>query len=113
MKDDIYKKLLKNKEEIRSFLPFFLAQKEEIYYALSNGFSRKEIWGLLKQEGKFNGGYETFCDYVSKHITHKKTSIPIEIEAMKTTPAPLAVESKSKENPKFKWTPNYDEKDLI
>ena len=46
----------------------FLAQKEEIAEALAAGWSVKDIWRTLSEEGRIRVGYQAFCEYVNRWI---------------------------------------------
>lgn len=46
----------------------FLANKEEIKKALSNGWNMKFIWKTLHEEKAFLGNYNCFTIYVKKYI---------------------------------------------
>lgn len=47
----------------------FLALKQEIALALTDGWSIKAIWETLTMEEKITFSYKTFCLYVSRMIT--------------------------------------------
>ncbi len=49
----------------------FLALKQDIASALSDGWSMKAIWETLSMEGKISFSYKTFCMYVLKFIAAK------------------------------------------
>lgn len=44
----------------------FLALRDEIKQTLDDGWSVKEIWKTLHQEGKVTFGYHAFCRYVKR-----------------------------------------------
>ena len=46
----------------------FLAQKDEIAQALAAGWSVKDIWRTLSEEGRIRVGYQAFCEYVNRWI---------------------------------------------
>lgn len=50
----------------------FLAQKNDIESALSDGWSIKAIWETLSLEGKISFSYKTFCGYVARLIATSK-----------------------------------------
>jgi hypothetical protein len=49
----------------------FLAVKDEIAEALAEGWSARQIWELLKEEGRISFGYAWFARCVQIHI-HKR-----------------------------------------
>lgn len=46
----------------------FLALKDEIAEALAAGWSVKDVWRTLFEEGRIAVGYPAFCDYVNRWI---------------------------------------------
>ena len=108
MKDKLYNELLETNAQPSNLHPVFLAQKDEISFALSKGYSRKTIWKNLRSKNKFGGCYITFCTYVTRYITHKNiTKAPRLQPSKKQTPS-----STTKPERSFDWSPNYDPKDL-
>ncbi len=128
MKDSLYKELLETNAQPSNLHPAFLAQKDEISFALSKGYSRKAIWENLRSTKKFGGCYITFCSYVTRYITQKPTIEITQVQPKKmqtqSQVSPTKPQSKPKmvntpENPqpaepknKFNWSPNYDAKAL-
>ncbi len=54
----------------------FLALKQDIEGALSDGWSIKLVWETLLEEGKISFSYKTFCGYVARLIvTEKKPTL--------------------------------------
>ena len=51
----------------------FLALKQDIASAISDGWSMKAIWETLYSEKSISFSYKTFCQYVSRfiEISHK------------------------------------------
>lgn len=56
----------------------FLAQKEDIIGALSDGWPMKAIWETLTEEGKISFTYKTFRLYVAQFIRNDKKNEPQE-----------------------------------
>lgn len=46
----------------------FLALKQDIATALTDGWSIKLVWETLVEEGKISFSYKTFCGYVARLI---------------------------------------------
>jgi len=46
----------------------FLALKDDVAAALSDGWSMKAIWETLRMEEKISFSYKTFCVYVTRLI---------------------------------------------
>lgn len=46
----------------------FLALKPEIQAALKEGWNAKEVWSLLKDEGKIGVSYSVFLRYIREYI---------------------------------------------
>jgi hypothetical protein len=46
-----------------------LALKPEIQAALKEGWNAKEVWSLLKDEGKIGVSYSVFLRYIREYIT--------------------------------------------
>lgn len=100
----------------------FLANKEEIAQALTDGWSMKLIWETLKDEKRIAFSYQAFTKYVKNVITK-----PVK-EPVTTEPAePLAKDAKpvvttkaepqttpQKAEPKrFDFNPKPDPKELL
>lgn len=56
----------------------FLALKEDIIDALSDGWPMKAIWETLTEEGKVSFTYKTFRLYVAQFIRNDKKNEPQE-----------------------------------
>lgn len=56
----------------------FLALKQDIVEALSDGWRMKAIWDTLTEEGKISFSYKTFCLYVKQFIRNDKKNDPQE-----------------------------------
>lgn len=74
-KKTLEERLLENASNVSSHgrssinnLAQFLASKEEIKKALSNGWNMKFRWKTLHEEKAFWGNYNCFTIYVKKHI---------------------------------------------
>lgn len=46
----------------------FLAQQDEIAQALAAGWTVKDIWRTLSEEGRITVCYQSFCEYVNRWI---------------------------------------------
>lgn len=103
MEDSLYNELNAKNAQPSNYHPVFLAQKDEISFALSKGYSRKVIWEILKSKNKFGGCYITFCSYVTRYITHSPTIETTQRQSKTSTTKPPNT---------FDWSPNYDPKDL-
>ena len=90
----------------------FLALREDIKQALSEGWKSKNIWETLFDEGKITFSYPTFHNYVKKLILTM---------AVKTPPAPDQISPaeekktalKSQGIPGFTFNPVANKEDLI
>ncbi|QDF68695.1 hypothetical protein FJQ87_18495 (plasmid) [Shewanella sp. SNU WT4] len=124
MNDMLYKELIQNNVQPRNLLPEFLALKDEIIYAMSRGFSRKDIWKRLNATDRFRGCYLTFCNYVTRHIvatSEQSRSITstgttaaevIVAKSLPTKTIPIKPNNKPTTTG-FDWSPNYNEDDLF
>jgi Family of unknown function (DUF5338) len=71
----------------------FFAQKDEIAQALAAGWSVKDVWRTLSEEGRITVGYPAFNDYVNRWI-REPARPPVSTTAItakpSATPAPTA-----------------------
>ena len=56
----------------------FLAHKDEIAQALAAGWTVKDIWRTLSEEGRITVCYQSFCEYVNRWI--RSTAKPARLE---------------------------------
>lgn len=61
----------KNMKKKHGHLTDFLAVKNDIEHVISKGWYVKEIWETLIKKGAIDMSYQTFNEYVRKHL-HKK-----------------------------------------
>ena len=54
----------------------FLALKPDVHAALQEGWKAKEIWSLLRDEGKIGVSYSVFLRYIREYIV--RTYEPVE-----------------------------------
>lgn len=103
----------------------FLAQRDDIKEALTDGWPVKAIWKTLHDEGKISFGYDAFISYVNSLIRspgepEKATarppasSQPAPKKATPATPKPVPSAShKPGEIPSFNFNPSPNKADLI
>ncbi|MBI0995439.1 hypothetical protein HCI47_00015 [Escherichia coli] len=103
----------------------FLAQRDDIKEALTDGWPVKAIWKTLHDEGKISFGYDAFISYVNSLIRspgepEKATarppasSQPAPKKATPATPKPAPSAShKPGEIPGFNFNPSPNKADLI
>ncbi len=58
----------KNKNSGKQFLPAFIALKPEIELAIKDGWTVRQIWNTLHDEGKIKCSYQWFRTLVNRHI---------------------------------------------
>ena len=51
----------------------FYQSEPQIREAMSQGWKLINIWNLLKEQGKFSGGYDSFRRYTKKLFSHKSS----------------------------------------
>ncbi|MGY6215753.1 TraK family protein [Methylolobus aquaticus] len=91
----------------------FLAQKNEIAQALAAGWSVKDIWRTLSDEGRIRVGYQAFCEYVNRWIRE-----PVVPPAPSVAPNPSAGyrpdgHSRPKPTTGFTLNPQPKKEDLV
>lgn len=91
----------------------FLALRDDIKQALSEGWKSKNIWETLFDEGKITFSYPTFHSYVTKLILSSKALTPPDVldktlEAEEKKPV-----VKSQAIPGFIYNPVPNKEDLI
>ena len=103
----------------------FLAQRDDIKEALTDGWPVNAIWKTLHDEGKISFGYDAFISYVNSLIRspgepEKATarppasSQPAPKKATPATPKPVPSAShKPGEIPSFNFNPSPNKADLI
>jgi len=65
-----------NKSTGKQFLPAFMALKPEIEQALQDGWTMRQIWNILHQEGKIECSYQWFRTLVNRHIGENRKQHP-------------------------------------
>lgn len=93
----------------------FIAQISEIKEALDEGWSVKDIWEALSEEGRITFGYQAFLGYVKRLIRSQPAGQdkPVE-EAGQAKQAPEPAERTKSEGIKgFEWNPNPKKEDLF
>jgi len=73
----------------------FLANIEEIRQALDNGWSVKDIWEALKEDGRIPFGYQAFLGYVKRLIRNQPATRGKTVE--ETDPGNQVTEGLAKE----------------
>ena len=58
----------KNKNSGKQFLPAFIALKPDIEQALNDGWTVRQIWNTLHDEGKIKCSYQWFRTLVNRHL---------------------------------------------
>lgn len=95
---------------------FVIAHKEEIREALEGGFSIKDVWETLSEEGAVPFSYQAFRRHVNGTILNSKPSSKT-AQSSPAKPAPMSSSpSKSKQSagiPGFTFDPNPNRKDLF
>ncbi len=66
----------KNKSTGKQFLPAFIALKSDIEQALKDGWTIRQIWNILHQEGKIKCSYQWFRTLVNRHIGEDRKQRP-------------------------------------
>lgn len=66
----------KNKSTGKLFLPAFIALKPEIEQALQDGWTMRQIWNILYQEGKIKCSYQWFRTLIKRHIGEVRKQHP-------------------------------------
>jgi len=64
-----------NKVPFRRLRQQILVLMPEIIEASNAGYSLAAIWKTLKQDGRFNGGYNPFCRHVRQLMESSKTPL--------------------------------------
>ena len=62
----------RSKNAGKQFLPAFIALKPEIAQALNDGWTVRQIWNTLHDEGKIKCSYQWFRTLVNRHITDNR-----------------------------------------
>ena len=62
----------KNKNSGKQFLPAFIALKSDIAQALKDGWTVRQIWNTLHDEGKIKCSYQWFRTLVNRHISNDR-----------------------------------------
>ncbi|WP_426107453.1 TraK family protein [Massilia sp. TSP1-1-2] len=82
----------------------FLAVRDDIKLAVDAGYAVKTIWANMHEEKRVAFGYDTFLNYVNRHIRDKSTR-PAEVLPVRLTVDRGRPESKAapqKQGPKVK-----------
>ncbi len=66
----------KSKNTRKQFLPVFLALKPDIEHALNDGWTTRQIWMVLHDEGKITCSYQWFRTLINRHISADKKEGP-------------------------------------
>ena len=99
----------------------FLALREEIKEAMTDGWALKQIYRTLHTQKKITFSYQTFVNYANDLILKPKQSLVIiknetcskNPEQEQTVPATEPITKKSHELPGFKFNPIAKKEDLI
>ena len=67
----------------------FLAQRNEIAQALVDGYTAKDIWEHLHDQGTMPIQYRTFIDYVNRYIKTGDQKTKLEDQARAGSPPPV------------------------
>jgi uncharacterized protein DUF5338 len=62
----------KSKNAGKQFLPAFIALKPDIEQALKDGWTVRQIWNTLHDEGKIKCSYQWFRTLVNRHISNDR-----------------------------------------
>lgn len=89
----------------------FLAQLAEIQTAIEEGFRTKQIWEVLKSEGKFSGSYSMFTRYINGIILGKKDTRPAPPKTV-ASPSPSAREIAGTEPEKMNTKPDSQSEEI-
>ena len=84
----------------------FIAAKEDVRSALAAGYAMKTVWDHMTEKGRISFRYETFTQYVRKHLTAAsppKTTPLTEASVASATEAsvaqPIEAQRRSAESP--------------
>ncbi len=66
----------KSKNSRKQFLPTFLALKPDIVLALNDGWTIRQIWTVLHDEGKITCSYQWFRTLINRHLNTDKKEDP-------------------------------------
>ncbi|PTN12450.1 TraK family protein [Nitrosomonas aestuarii] len=58
----------RNRHAGKQFLPAFIALKPDIEQALQDGWTVRQVWNTLHDEGKIKCSYQWFRTLVNRHI---------------------------------------------
>ena len=62
----------RSKNAGKQFLPAFIALKPDIEQALKDGWTVRQIWNTLHDEGKIKCSYQWFRTLVNRHISDNR-----------------------------------------
>ena len=76
----------------------FLAHRDEIAEALNGGWTVKQIWEQMIEDGMITMSYGNLCRLVKKHITSSMHSANAVTSPASASPFPSVQQEKSREN---------------
>ncbi len=76
----------------------FLAHRGEITEALKEGWTSKQVWEQMTEDGMATMSYSNFCRLVKKHITPSMHSANAVDSPTSASPFPSVQQEKSREN---------------
>ncbi len=76
----------------------FLAHRDEIAEALKEGWTAKQIWGQMTEDGMITMSYGSLCRLVKKHITPSMHNVDAVAAPADASPRHFAQSEKLREN---------------
>lgn len=106
----------------------FLAVRDDVKAALDAGYAVKTVWANMHESGRVKFGYDTFLNYVNRHIRQPRTdNVAAVTEPSVATSSARANKPEAKPSDKkpatktatpaavtgFHFNPTPDKKDLV
>ncbi len=88
----------------------FLAHRDEITEALKEGWTSKQVWEQMTEDGTATMSYSNFCRLVKKHIAPSMRNVDVAASPASASPSPSVKQEKSCKNTSTKNSASSERK---